>query len=381
MSQHPRLDKATVRASLPARNEPYWEPHGSGKHLGFRKGKDGSVQTWQARWRNPKTAERYFRALGSVADMTHDDAIKAARVWWDQHDSGVHRVTTVEAACKDYVTNHCQEGGDRKAYYHRKMFEKTIYATPFGRKPLDELKPADVDEFKSGLVVPGYREKISANRILRAFKAAMNFAYRRGNAPTDRPWKVVKQFSVRHNKRERILDRDERKRLIDACTQEVANFLKAIYYTSARPPEIAKAKVKDLDLVNKTLRLSTRKGTGEERVRDFPLDVNPNAFEFFKTMAKDKLPSAPLISWIDGGHLAFQHWGRGIVAARESAKLGDDVVAYTLRHTAISEWLTNEIGIATVSLWAGTSVQMIEKFYYKYIPNRLVNRLAHLSAV
>jgi integrase len=373
-----RLDKVTARAVLAKRNEPYWSPHGDGKHLGFRK---GNVETWQARWRHPRTGERFFKSLGNVVGMDHNAALKAAQVWWEQCEGGTPKATTVEGACKDYVTNHCAEKSERCAYYHRKMFEKTIYGTAFGRTPLDELHPGEVDKWKNGLVVPGYRERGSANRIFTAFKAAMNFAYRRGGAPSDRPWRVVKRFTAPNKKRERILSRDERKALIGAATPCVANFLTALYYTAARPPEIAQAKVKDLDLTSKTLRLVTRKGPGAERVRQFPLDVNPNALEFFKALAKGKLPAAPLVSWEDGGHLAFQHWGRGIVAARAAASLGADVVAYSMRHTAISEWLSSGVDIGTVAKFSGTSVAMIDAYYHKAIPNALTNRLAHLAAV
>jgi hypothetical protein len=84
---------------------------------------DGTTQTWLARWRDPKTGERYFRALGNLTDITHDAAIKAARIWWDQHEAGIHRVTTVEAACKDYVENHCKAGGDRNS--HVRLLSRT----------------------------------------------------------------------------------------------------------------------------------------------------------------------------------------------------------------------------------------------------------------
>lgn len=62
-------------------------------------------------------------------------------------------------------------------------------------------------------------------------------------------------------------------------------------------------------------------------------------------------------------------------------KLPAGVVGYTLRHSAISEWLAAGIDPVTVAKLAGTSVLMIKKHYHKFIRAPVMKKLAAANLV
>ena len=69
-----------------------------------------------------------------------------------------------------------------------------------------------------------------------------------------------------------------------------------------------------------------------------------------------------------------------LVQAKTDA-LPDRIVVYTMRHTAISEWLREGVDIGRVAKATGTSVVMIQKHYQKFIPQDFVERLSHVQVV
>ena len=55
------------------------------------------------------------------------------------------------------------------------------------------------------------------------------------------------------------------------------------------------------------------------------------------------------------------------------------IVAYTMRHTTISEWLAAGIDIGRVAKAVGTSVVMIEKHYQKFIRADFQDKLSRVA--
>jgi integrase len=107
--------------------------------------------------------------------------------------------------------------------------------------------------------------------------------------------------------------------------------------------------------------------------------------KFFKEQAKNKLPGAPLISNDEGGHWTDQQWCGGIawaiVAANKKAKkpaerTPEGVSAYSFRHTRISELLqVYGIDPLTTAQQTGTSIAMIERYYFKFISSSVRDKL------
>jgi integrase len=405
-----KVQMVTVRASLTVRREPYWRDIGERQRLGFRKTPSGPG-TWIARWTD--AASRYhYRALGRADALAYEDAEKAAQDWFAQCRGGVVRAGTVEDACKQYVENQRNEKGDPAADTSDAFFTRTVHGTPTGQTPLDRLTTRDVEHWRDALVT-GARSKRTVNRLLRSLKAALNFGFQRSMCPTDAAWRRVKALKgkgAKDKQRAAFLSPAERSKLLAMCdsdksgvknwplrkadaydlvewaTPELGNLMRGLLYTAARPNELASATVKDFDPTHKRLALSSLKGLGEERRRDVPL--SPNAVEFFKARAKDKLPAAPLLS-IRGEAWQRHMWSRGIRAALKAInstatepadRLPAETVAYTMRHCAISDWLKAGLDVGSVAKISGTSIGMISTYYFKYIQTDVADKLANVQS-
>ena len=68
-----------------------------------------------------------------------------------------------------------------------------------------------------------------------------------------------------------------------------------------------------------------------------------------------------------------------IKAAAAAAGLSNAVTAYTLRHSVITDLVTNGLDLLTVAQLSGTSVAMIEKHYGHHREDHAANALAGLN--
>jgi len=106
---------------------------------------------------------------------------------------------------------------------------------------------------------------------------------------------------------------------------------------------------------------------------------------FFQAQARGKLPKTPLISGADGGHWRAGDWSVAIRAAANAAnassrkaaqRIPAHASAYSFRHSRISELLQlYGIDPLTVAQQCGTSILMIEKYYFKFISNAMREKL------
>lgn len=378
-----RIHQATQRAKLPVRHEPYWRSVGAG-YLGYRKHSNPADSFWVARWTSGELQasgarrKTYQKRLGLEQDLSFEAAQAAALAWFEQCAGGVVRAGTVEEACRAYVDNMRIQKNERAAHFAHLRFALLVYGKPIGHTKLDELRDLDVTKWRNALVTD-QRRKASANRDLRGFKAALNYAYRHKLVATDAAWRHVAPFTgadAATRARTAYLTPAQRRRLLDACDPDTANLLRGLLYTAARPlseSELPAARVADFDAEQGRLLLRNYKGKGDERLRYVTL--NDEAVAFFKQMARSKLPGAYLFTR-NGKPWTRLHWSEAIkkavatvnADAKEPAdRLPLDVCAYTMRHCAITDRLKSGVSISDVAKDAGTSIAMIEKHYAKYI--------------
>ena len=367
------INKAQVRKTLLPRREPYWRHLEGTGHIGYRKMPSG-VETWQARWRGDD-GKPLQKSLGRVTGRSdYLTACKAARDWFAQCEQGIPQSVTVEGACKAYVEN-LEVLKPNAAIDPDQRFRKLIYNNSFGRKRLDRLRVADVQQWRNSLIADGRRKKQSANRLLSMFKAAMNYARRSQLVATDAAWISVKPFPNPDGRRDIYLTSRQIKDLLGASPNDLAILLRGYLYTGCRPGELPKARVKDLDVLQGVLTLSTNKGRdGKARRRQVPL--SPDALTFFKRQTKYKLPEAWLLTQANGEPWAKQNWVRGIQEIRSKVgSLPVELCAYNLRATTISNWLANGVNLEIVAKVTGTSIGMIEHNYYQFIPTDVAHKL------
>ncbi len=426
------IQQAKVRNALPVRTEPYWSSLGRGRALGYRKRRLGG--TWVARWtepeKDPGRARPKYRQkpLGDDLTLTNAQAVVAAQEFfadaerqWKLARRGIaiEEVKTVGDACRAYV-RHLRNGAEKAtpekaaqaAANAEQMFNAYVYDAALGAIQLAELHQLDIERWRDGLVTPR-RAKNTVNRIYRSLKAALNYVFRLGGLiASDAPWKGAKPFAVKDGTRDVYLTLKQRQALLTACdrdkteeelagdadlrwtTPAMGDFLRGLALAVARPGELATARVSALDLRAKTLSLTSYRGRiAEAHTRAFPLD-DPAALAFFKRMAKDKLPSAYLMTmdkdggWESEGDTLSQCWAAGFRGARrlankvlsEQEQIPDKASAYSMRHSRITDLLDAGESLQRVGVVTGTSIEMIERNYFKYIRHGANSKLAAVKS-
>jgi hypothetical protein len=68
-------------------------------------------------------------------------------------------------------------------------------------------------------------------------------------------------------------------------------------------------------------------------------------------------------------------WGTQMLAIRKAANLPRETVAYSLRHYYISKALLASVSVQLIEKNCGTSMEMITKFYAKFLPSDQVEML------
>ncbi|HEY2809667.1 MAG TPA: hypothetical protein VGI91_12815 [Steroidobacteraceae bacterium] len=378
------LSRKRDRDQLGPRREPYWQRLGPGAYLGFRRGPD----TWVARFRGRDDKQQY-NSLGEALEF--DEAKQRAEDWLAQFAHTAVRVTkrdTVEAALQSYLADLKRHGRADAARSAEGRF-KTALSFDFSAKrftdPLAalQLDQATHDDFLE------WRDRIGAgrlprtvNRLVRAVSAGLNRANRLGHIGNPAAWRLESLPDDDESETAVFLTREQRKALIAAATPPAATFLRGLELTGARPKELAAVRAEDFD--GERLRLSHRKGR-PPKLRSRYVVMGDDGIAFFRLQASDKLPTAPLFTedgkkmwrrdmWAHAIRTAIMAHNKG---ARGAMRIPTDASAYSFRHARISELLQiYGVDPLTVGAQTGTSLRMIERAYYKFIPSVMREKLS-----
>lgn len=362
MAKNSLLDitKPTHRRRLSVRREPYWRSLGKGRAVGVRIGSNG--EHWIARRKRLDGPGYEFQALSAAAD--YESAEQQARAWFTGDTTAAPDLAgaTVADACRAYIATLRAEKGDHRAAPIEARFRRRVYNHRIAKVRLAELVPPVVEEWRNGLLDEGLT-KASANRERVGLFAALNKAFRDGLVDSDRAWRGVRPFDVDLATRTHYLPVEDRRRLVDAAPPALANLLRALALTAARPVELTRANAGDLDLRSKTLTLVGYKGRGGVRRRAVPLSAD--AFGFFAGLAKGRTADAPLLLDDRGERWRYQDHDRQFRTLATQQGFGLDVSMYSIRHAVQTDWLEGGINPVMVARVAGTSVRMIETHYAK----------------
>jgi integrase len=236
-----------------------------------------------------------------------------------------------------------------------------VYGQPIGRVSLAKLSKAHCAAWRAWLIDYCGGNKSSFNRNVTPLRRALNLALDAGQVGTDQAWRTaLRPFGKREGgdgkRRELYLSAAQRRKLIECASDEARALFVAMNLQPVRPGDIPAARVSDLDLVNRTLRLA---GKGNERT----VPLGREAFEHFKRCAAGKLPGAWLIARASGDQWKKEAWRDEVKAAAAAAKLPAATVANTLRHSVITDLVKGGLDIFHVAKLSGTSVKMIEEHY------------------
>lgn len=369
-----RIDTKTGRAKLDPRREPYWHKLATRQYLGFRKLKDGGG-SWIARYTTTDRKNEYTQ-IGDVALLEFDHATKQARDWFDQKEKGFVTGYTVDKAIDDYTDHLKVENSERSAKEAAQRLKKHL-SPALGKIELSKLTAVQFKRFRDGMVKmtndpeEARRSKDTANRILNMAKAALNLAFRHGMAASDTAWRRVGAFRDVGRERKLFLTDKQITALLGTSSGALRNLIEAAILTGARYGELAGARVRDFDPKGGTLHLSGKTGARTAYLSD-------RAITFFKSLAKDKLPTAWLLPKDNGEQWGRDHHHRPFKEATKAAKLPSDAVFYSLRHYAISKALLAGVQPQVLAENTGTSLRMIEQHYGKFLKT---DRRAMFNAV
>lgn len=361
----PEIDKAGVRNALDPRREPYWgTPVERGLFVGFRRLIQGG--NWVARYRTDD-GKQVYQSLGPVTpDNDYDAAKREARRWRKSVDAGVQtdRILTVSDVCNDYADSLEADGRHRSAIDARKVFERIIDKDAIGKVRADKLTQRHLEAWLARLEAGemsgrkrGLPSRSTINRYLASFKAALNRAVSRREISQDRAieWGSIKPYKDADGRRDIYLDRGQRRALLEATEGDVRDLLTCIALTGCRPGDPAAMLRKDYD--KRTGSVTFRTKTGKRTI-----PISPAAKALFDRLAKAKLPNAYLFTNA-GDPWASLDWAPMVKKAAAKAELPADTVAYTLRHSWITDAILGGMDLLTVAKLTGTSLTMIQDHY------------------
>ncbi len=364
-----RLDRVDVRNKLPLRRDPYWHRISEGRYVGFRHMTKGSPGTWLARAYGD--AGYAYETLGDFATLPegerYDAARKAAEEWFQHLDmGGSTEPQSVKGACEAYIDMLRTESGEAPALDAEGRLRRMVYDDPIAKIQLSKLTPRHVADWKKRMLASpeprtGKEERAargSFNRNATSFRAALNLAFGRRVVASDHAWAVeLKPLEDAGNRRTGYLDHVERRKLVKGASLEAQPLFRTLNMLPMRPGEVAALRVDYLKAGQRVLEIPG----GKTEARIIPL--TDEAVAHFKACAKGKLPAAWLVSRADGSQWKKEAWRDEIKDAAKKAKLPRATVAYTIRHSVITDLVTGGLDLFTVATIAGTSIVMIQKHY------------------
>lgn len=377
----PDIDKAGVRNRLDPRREPYWgAPVERGLYVGFRRLDQGG--NWVARYRN-EDGKQVYNALGPVTTANdYEVAKREARRWRRSVDAGVQtdRTVTVSDVCNDYADALEAEGRERSATDARKVFKRIIHGDAIGKIRADKLTQRHLEGWIARLEageMPGRKRGLPSrstiNRYLASFKAAMNRAVARRELPQDRAieWGSIKPYKDADQRREVYLDRDQRRALLEAADCDARDLLRCIALTGCRPGDPAALLRRDYDPHTASVTFRTKTGR-----RTIP--ISPDAQALLDRLAKGKRPADHMFT-NQGEPWTPLAWAPLVKEAAAKAELPAETVAYSLRHSWITDAIVGGLDLLTVAKLTGTSLTMIEKHYGHLVHGAAREKLATLD--
>lgn len=328
---------------------------------------------WQVRYRE-ESGRHLTRTLGKfeqyIPSGRFDKAMSAARDWLSHLERGGATASiTVMQACDAYVAKVRDLKGDKPAEDLQDRYRRWVKSDPIQKLEIVKLTRDIVTRFRRRLIDAPVkvgksggtraRSKDTVNRDMAAVRAALNQSLQDGIATSDFAWRVpLAAFKNVTRRREIYLDRNQRRRFIDLAQPDLAQFIRALCLLPLRPGALASLLVADFDQRFDILRIGRDKSGADRKFK-----VPPMIADFLRTSAGERGGNEPLVVRANGLAWNKDAWKDPLKAAAKKAGLPGETVAYSLRHSAISDLVHGGLDLLTVAQISGTSVRMIEKHY------------------
>ena len=203
------------------------------------------------------------------------------------------------------------------------------------------------------------KRRSTANHVLTALKAMLNYAWREDRVANDDAWRRIKPFQGVDMAKVRYLKAAECKRLVNACDTEFRPLVKAALYTGCRYGELTRMSVSDFNPDSGTV---TVRETKTGKPRHVILDVEGQGF--FEGMTAGRPDDAPIFQRETGGRWGKSHQARPLQDACKRAKIRPAASFHVMRHTYASHLVMNGAPLLVVARNLGHSdTRMVEKHY------------------
>ncbi|MER9603442.1 site-specific integrase [Mesorhizobium sp. M0243] len=403
------LASKTSRAMLPASDTPEWEVISPGVRLGYRRGRTtrGRGGSWLGASR-ATDGTRLQTKLGRADDaspadgadvLTHEQAKAAARAWVKTLSAGAEAAPalTVNAAFDKYFEARTAEG--MKSVDDAKSRAAFHIRSKLGKAKVADLTIEKIRNWRDGMVSAQKRRRTgkfadkvnfitvdladpevirrrrdTANRTLTTLKAALNWAFNNRLVSDDTAWRLVRPYRGTTAARVRFLTPAEQKALVAASNGAIRDLVSAALVTGARFSELARLRVVDYDVVNKSVFVAESKSG---KPRHIPLPAG--GAELFERLAQGRGGSEPLLTQDSGVVWAKAVYHRPWKALLKQANLSD-VTLHELRHTYASTMVRNGAPLIIVAQALGHSdTRMAEKHYAHLAPSYVADTIRRLA--
>jgi integrase len=189
------------------------------------------------------------------------------------------------------------------------------------------------------------RRQVTANRLLRILKTALNRARRDGRTPSDAVWRRVEPFKAVTAARARYLTTDEARVLVNACRPDFRNLVQAALATGCRYSELARLQVHDFNTDAGTVHVRISK-TGKDR----HVVLNEEGRGLFEELAAGRPKNTLLFVKADGEPWGTSNQAEPMAKACAHAKIEPPASFHCLRHT-----------FASLSIMAGMPLIVVAK--------------------
>lgn len=385
------LSKVGERSKLKpkAGDEPHWQRLRVGCFLGYRPSRLGGKGNWFARAFDQDAGKYQRRQLGGYGDLAGNEVFAVAKrdaeLWCDRVESGgvaAEKLETVADACRAYLK--VKPGSIADGVFRRQVFND-----PIAKVKLDKVRrhhllawrqrltetPALISRSKKGERRFKDRSASTINRDMVPLRAALGRVLSPGAPNTDAAWQeALKPISGADKRRDVYLDRDDRKRLLEALPADAVPFVRGLCILPLRPGALANLQAKDFDKRTSTLTIGK-----DKHGRPRQIIVPQSIASFISEQLKGKLPGAWMFARAQGQQWGKDAWKHPVKDAVSKTGLPAAVSAYTLRHSVLTDLIRRGLPILTVAQISGTSVAMIEKHYGHLGKNDAADALASIA--
>jgi integrase len=391
-----KLETPTARRKLAVRLKAYFTTISPGIYLGYRRNVGaGSWSVRRTEGTDPRTKKQveWAKRLALADDLEPADG-RDVLTFWQAIDAArklarrqpgdpaedESKPLTVSAALDRYEADLRSRSGDA---YNAQRARIHLPGT-LASKPVSMLSANELRRWRDGLAAKGLAPA-TVNRTRTTLRAALELAaahdpHRIVNASA---WKVglkgLPDATVANNV---ILDDATVRAVIaEAYKRDPALglFVDVAAVTGARPSQIVRLTVADLDLAERAaprllMPKSAKGGTAkraERKLERIPVPITAALAALLKQASKGRASEAPLLLRSNGEPWAYRrsdHYRQDIRKVVEAIGRDPDAVTiYSLRHSSIVRHLLANTPIRVVAALHDTSVGQIERHYSKHI--------------